>query len=145
MGIESVNGTAASYHGAVESVEPKTERTVRESTEKQSRTGEQAYTKAKQRTDSVAATDDPEAVFGVEEQKQQLPNQTQIKKAIEEINRKAHNSEAIFGIHEDTNRVTIKIIDKDSKEVLREYPPEKTLDMIAKVWEMAGLMVDQKL
>lgn len=72
-------------------------------------------------------------------------NNTQIKKAVEEINKKAHNSEAIFGIHDATNRVTIKIVDKDSKEVLKEYPPEKTLDMIAKVWEVAGLLVDEKL
>lgn len=72
-------------------------------------------------------------------------NNTQIKKAVEEINKKAHNSEAIFGIHDATNRVTIKIVDKDSKEVIKEYPPEKTLDMIAKVWEVAGLLVDEKL
>jgi flagellar protein FlaG len=70
---------------------------------------------------------------------------TQIKKAVDEINKKVQNSEAIFGIHDATNRVTIKIIDKDTKKVLKEYPPEKTLDMIAKVWEVAGLLVDQKL
>ena len=70
---------------------------------------------------------------------------TQIKKAVDEINKKVQNSEAIFGIHDATNRVTIKIIDKDTKKVLKEYPPEKTLDMIAKVWEGAGLLVDQKL
>lgn len=69
----------------------------------------------------------------------------QIKKAVEEINKKAKNSEAIFGIHDATNRVTIKIVDKDSKKVIKEYPPEKTLDMIAKVWEVAGLLVDEKL
>ncbi|MFR5116308.1 MAG: flagellar protein FlaG [Eubacterium sp.] len=40
--------------------------------------------------------------------------------------------------------VTIKIIDKDTKKVLKEIPPEKTLDMIAKVWELAGLMVMEK-
>jgi len=28
--------------------------------------------------------------------------------------------------------------------VIKEYPPEKTLDMIQKLWEMAGLMVDEK-
>ena len=56
-----------------------------------------------------------------------------------------HNSEAIFGIHEKTNRITIKIVDKDTKKVLKEYPPEQTLDMIAKVWEMAGILVDKKL
>lgn len=70
---------------------------------------------------------------------------TQIKKAVDEINKKVQNSEAIFGIHDATNRVTIKIIDKDTKKVLKEYPPEKTLDMIAKVWEVAGLLVDQKM
>ena len=70
---------------------------------------------------------------------------TQIKKAVDEINKKVQNSEAIFGIHDATNRVTIKIIDKDTKKVLKEYPPEKTLYMIAKVCEVAGLLVDQKL
>lgn len=67
-----------------------------------------------------------------------------IKKTVEEINRKTSNSEAIFGIHEGTNRVTIKIVDKSTREVIKEFPPEKTLDMIAKAWEMAGLMVDEK-
>lgn len=68
----------------------------------------------------------------------------QIRKAVEEINRRANNSEAVFGVHEDTNRVTIKIVDKQTKEVIKEFPPDKTLDMIARVWEMAGLMVDEK-
>ena len=72
------------------------------------------------------------------------PNNEQIKKAVETMNKKMSNSEAVFGIHEATNRVTIKIIDKDSKEVIRELPPEKTLDMIAKVWEMAGILVDER-
>ena len=67
-----------------------------------------------------------------------------IKKAVEEMNKKMANSEAQFGIHEATNRVTIKIIDKQTKEVIKELPPEKTLDMIAKVWEMAGILVDEK-
>ncbi len=68
----------------------------------------------------------------------------QLKKAVETINKKIGNSEAVFGVHEETNRVTIKIIDKDTKETIKELPPEKTLDMIAKVWEMAGILVDEK-
>ena len=81
---------------------------------------------------------------------QQNPNQqgqnAQIKKAVDDINKSVigNDSEAIFGIHDKTNRVTIKIVDKKTKEVIREYPSEKTLDMIAKVWEMAGIMVDEK-
>ena len=54
------------------------------------------------------------------------------------------NAEAVFGIHEKTNRVTIKMIDKDTKKVIKEFPPDETLDMIAKVWEMAGILVDEK-
>lgn len=76
---------------------------------------------------------------------QQQATGEQIKKAVEELNRKINvNTEAVFGMHEETNRVTIKIVDKSTKEVIREVPPEKTLDMIAKVWEIAGILVDEK-
>ena len=69
----------------------------------------------------------------------------QIRQAVEKINKEAqYNGEAVFGIHEETNRVTIKIVDKKTKEVIKEFPPEKTLDMIARVWEMAGIMVDER-
>ena len=44
-------------------------------------------------------------------------------KAAGEINKKALNTESVFGIHEETNRITIKIIDKETKDV-------KTLDGI---------------
>ena len=75
---------------------------------------------------------------------QQITNE-QIKKAVEKLNKSMiSHSEAVFGIHEATNRITIKIVDKDTKEVIKELPPEKTLDMIAKVWEMAGILVDEK-
>lgn len=77
---------------------------------------------------------------------QQQQQSEQLKKAIAEMNKKINNSneEAVFGVHEDTNRIMIKIMDKDTKEVIKEFPPEKTLDMIARIWEMAGLLVDEK-
>lgn len=80
---------------------------------------------------------------GDSSENQQASNE-QIKKAIEKLNKNLNNSEAVFGIHEETNRVTIKIVDKESKEVIKELPPEKTLDLIAKAWEIAGLLVDEK-
>lgn len=75
---------------------------------------------------------------------QQQANNEKIRKAVEQLNKNMSHSEAVFGFHDATNRVTIKIIDKDTKEVIKELPPEKTLDMIAKVWEMAGILVDEK-
>lgn len=79
-------------------------------------------------------------------QAQQQQQSEQLKKAIAEMNKKINNSneEAVFGVHEDTNRIMIKIMDKDTKEVIKEFPPEKTLDMIARIWEMAGILVDEK-
>lgn len=78
------------------------------------------------------------------ESERKEPTQDQIKKAVSEINKRAQGTEAIFGIHEATNRVTIKIVDKDTKDVIKELPAEKTLDLIAKAWEMAGILVDEK-
>ena len=81
---------------------------------------------------------------GGDQGKDQEANNEKIRKAVESLNKKLSNSEAVFGIHEDTNRVTIKIVDKNTKEVIKELPPEKTLDMIAKVWEMAGILIDER-
>lgn len=71
-----------------------------------------------------------------------------MRRAIKEINKKSGNTQSNvqseFGIHEETNRITIRIVDKKTKEVIKELPAEKTLDMIAKVWEMAGMFVDEK-
>ncbi|MGN0364319.1 MAG: flagellar protein FlaG [Suilimivivens sp.] len=75
---------------------------------------------------------------------QQQANTEQIKKAVENLNKNMSHSEAVFGIHEETNRVTIKIVDRETKEVIKELPPEKTLDMIAKAWELAGILVDER-
>ena len=77
-------------------------------------------------------------------QQQSQQSNEYIRKTVEQLNKKMYNSEAIFGIHDETNRVTIKIVDKETKEVIRELPPEKTMDMIAKAWELAGILVDEK-
>ena len=81
---------------------------------------------------------------GEQQGKEQQASNEQVRKAVEQLNKNMANSEAVFGIHEGTNRVTIKIVDKSTKEVIRELPPEKTLDMIARVWDMAGILVDEK-
>ena len=67
-----------------------------------------------------------------------------LKEAISKINSAQGNAEAVFGIHEGTNRVTIKMVDKETRKVIKEFPAEETLDLIAKAWELAGIMVDEK-
>lgn len=76
----------------------------------------------------------------------QQNNNKQLQQAVAKLKKNLQNqTEAVFGIHEGTNRVMIKIVDKESKDVIKEYPPEETLDMIQKVWEMAGIVFDEKL
>ena len=96
-------------------------------------------------TVAVAKSQEGNGKNGYDRQQENAqPSTESIRKAVENINKNLKNSEAIFGIHEKTNRVTIKLVDKETKEVIKELPPEKTLDMIAKAWELAGLLVDEK-
>lgn len=96
-------------------------------------------------TTAIVENTQSKSQTGAEQNTEQQATNEQIRKAVEQINKKmAAQSEAVFGIHEGTNRVTIKIVDRTTKETIKELPPEKTLDMIAKVWEMAGILVDEK-
>ncbi len=49
-----------------------------------------------------------------------------------------------FSIHQKTKEIMIKVLDSDTNEVIREIPPEKILDMVARMWEMAGILVDER-
>lgn len=143
MAIDTI-GSAMSYQGMTSngSVKP-----VQESRDAQVQEAQVAQAVAVKTTDFKVKKDSDQGQnngndSGYTEQQQN----EKIRKSVEEINRKAlqKNVECQFGVHEATKRVTIKIVDKETHEVIREVPPEKTLDMIAKAWELAGLMVDER-
>lgn len=71
--------------------------------------------------------------------------QEKLKKVMEEMAATLPHSEPKFGIHEKTNRITIKLVDRTTQEVIKEIPPEKNLDLLAKRMELAGVLVDEKL
>lgn len=50
-----------------------------------------------------------------------------------------------FSIHEDTNRIIVRVIDRSSEEVIREIPPERILDLVAALMSIVGLLVDQRV
>jgi flagellar protein FlaG len=37
----------------------------------------------------------------------------------------------------------VKVIDDETKEVIKEIPPEKLLDLVATIWQIVGLFVDK--
>lgn len=79
-------------------------------------------------------------------QKEQA-NDQQIKNAIRQANNqmKALRTRCEFSYHEETRRVSIKVYNKDTDEIIREIPPEETLEMIEKIWDLAGLLVDERV
>ena len=68
-------------------------------------------------------------------------------KFVQEANKKllATDRQFRYSLHEATNRVSIKIVDSKTQEVIREVPPEKTLDAAAKMMELVGVMFDEKV
>ncbi len=145
MAIEAMKGAGMSYAGSSSASDVKAESQAKVETASNAAASDDLMKKTIQIDTKETDKNGKEGNRDDSQAQQTISENSQIRKAVDEINKKAHNSEAVFGIHDATNRVTIKIIDKDTKKVLKEYPPEKTLDMIAKVWEMAGLLVDQKL
>ncbi len=94
---------------------------------------------------TVKGSDNTETSKSYENQKRGEATNEQMKKVVSDINKRMSNTSCQFGIHEGTGRVTIKIIDKETKDVIKEFPAEETLEMIEKAWELAGIMMDEKL
>lgn len=49
-----------------------------------------------------------------------------------------------FNLHEDTNRFYVQVVDQISSKVVREIPQKEFLDMISKMMDYMGLLVDKK-
>jgi flagellar protein FlaG len=81
-----------------------------------------------------------------QEKEQETKKERQIKDAISKANNKMkfHRTRCEFSYHEETKRVSIKVFDKDTEEVIREIPPEEALEMVEKMWELAGLLIDER-
>lgn len=78
------------------------------------------------------------------ERKEHQPSEATINDAVSSANRRMERTRCEYSYHKETNRVSIKVFDADTDEVIREIPPEKSLDMLQKMWEMAGILVDER-
>lgn len=83
----------------------------------------------------VSANDAPET---------RLPSKTELKKSVDEINRFLEdNSEVHFSIDEDSGVSVIKVIDTETKKVLRQFPSEQSLE-IGKNLTTKGLLINSE-
>lgn len=68
-----------------------------------------------------------------------------IEELLESVNRRLITADKRlqFLIHEETGRVQLKVVERFTGEVIREVPPEKLLDLVARIHELIGLLIDE--
>lgn len=73
-------------------------------------------------------------------------NKDELEQAVEQSNRLLFKDDNRFEfkIHEGTGRMMVKLINKESNEVIKEIPSEKILDLIANIWDLVGILVDER-
>lgn len=76
----------------------------------------------------------------------EIINEEMLSKAIAQANKSLEHRDRRIerAVHEVTHAVMYTIKDTKTDEVIAEFPPRKIQDMIAKMWELAGLFVDEQ-
>jgi len=73
-----------------------------------------------------------------------LDNMDEVIESINAFLQPSHTS-LKFELHEKLNDYYVQVIDDNTKEVVREIPSKKVLDMYASMKEFMGLMIDEKI
>ena len=86
---------------------------------------------------------------GVEELVASRASKEEVHKAVEVANHIMNfsNFHLEFQLHEDSGRYQVRVIDNESKEIIKEIPPDYMLDLTARLKEMInqalGILVDE--
>ncbi|KGK90348.1 flagellar protein FlaG [Desulfosporosinus sp. HMP52] len=76
--------------------------------------------------------------------REEIPRE-EVEKATEKLNRLMGiiNKRYEFSIHESSQRLTVRIVDQDSGEIIDEVPSKRMLELLESFNEMAGLLFDR--
>lgn len=105
-----------------------------------------------QQTENVEATNERklEQVVAKSEEANSLTNQDVSKEQLEVLAEKLQefvsslNKGLQFSVHEESGRDVIKVIDRESEEVVRQYPSEEVLELVAKLSDAAGNFINSQ-
>jgi len=143
MALESIGatGNGRSYVDVV--------KTVNKAPQTQVKAAEEVVKKTAPTTPAVTVNAPVSAEAKSAENLNQREEETisrKIKDAVDKVNQKIVPSKTRceFSYHEETNRISIKVIDQATEETIKEIPAEETLDMLARIWEFSGLLVDER-
>ncbi|WP_373987080.1 flagellar protein FlaG [Duganella sp. BuS-21] len=73
------------------------------------------------------------------------PTKEEIKNSVDAINRFLQdNSEVRFSIDEDSGRSVVKVVDTETKKVLRQFPSEQSLEIGKNLGNLKGMLIDSE-
>ena len=149
MAIEGIGATGSSSKAYTDMMRQNVNREIKVS-QPQPQVQAQPQPKAKEVDEYVkksgSAANVPVEDNGMAAENEKENATSKMKDAIDKVNKKIEptKTRCEFSYHEETKRISIKVIDQKTEETIREIPPEETLDMLSKIWELAGLMVDER-
>lgn len=81
------------------------------------------------------------------EQKAAELTRREMEEYLEEMNRAVQLSgrQLQFQLHERSQRWQVFVIDSPSQQVIKELPPRELLDILGKIREMVGLLLDERV
>ena len=131
MGIESINnpGSANGLSGVTQEIRSLRPRTL----------NNQSTRSYRKREDILNEDEFDRDLSDI--QKEQLEEHVN---QLDEIVR-TYTQEFNFEIHEGTERYYVEVIDSIEDEIIREIPPEEILDIVARIEDMIGLVIDARV
>lgn len=70
----------------------------------------------------------------------------ELEESIKKLNTtaEAFNIRLRFKVDEETDRIVVKVVEKETEKVIREIPPEQVLNMVAQIQDLIGVLVDSR-
>ena len=86
-----------------------------------------------------------QAVTATEQAQQPSASKEQINKAVQEINKtiQATSQNLEFSVDHDSSMVVVKLIDQQTKQVLRQIPTQEVLEIAKSLDKLQGLLIKQ--
>jgi flagellar protein FlaG len=71
----------------------------------------------------------------------------QIRQVVDEANEKLTFANAKYELfyNSEKDRMSVKIINKDTKEVVGEIPSDNVIKLLENIWEVTGLIIDERI
>lgn len=71
----------------------------------------------------------------------------ELRQTIDKLNHTVnlYNKQIAFEFHDDAKVLMARVINKETQEVIAQLPPEELLDLVTKIKELVGALIDQKV